>query len=242
MYEVTDVDAAAKQLHDELLQQMPEGAAHDAAVCPLCKEIDGGDVALEGGVQVSTFSKEELEAAVAEAVEPLNAKITELSATHEQAEIEAKIEEAKTPLQDEITELQAKLDAQVLETEAAKTEHTELVSLLETSEADRVAAEELASRRDERVALVKEVASFPEEHITANADRWASMDQAMFEAALEDWKLIGAKAPETKVDPKVPAETAMLGGGEKKAPADEGFAAVREVMNMSIRGFDPRTV
>lgn len=241
MHKIVDV-AALKTQHDELLRQMPEGANHVAEECPLCKGSIGDTTsASEGGV-MSTFTEEELAAKVAEAVAPLQAKITELSASHEQAEVEAKIAEAITPLNEQIVELQSKLDAQVLETEAAKTELAEMVGFLETAKADEEAAKELASKREERIALVKEVASFPEDHITANADRWASMDEEAFKASLDEWKLISAAkggSEGTTVTTQVPAETAMSGAA---AGGSDQKTNLREVMEMSIRGIDPRRV
>lgn len=234
------MDSALKLRHDELLTQIPEGAEHVAESCPLCNGSVGGDLAsLEGGV-MGTYTDEELAVKVSEAVAPLQTKIQELMDSHEQAELEAKVLEATTPLNEQIAELQSKLDAAVLEVEAAKTELAEMVSFMETAAAEAALATELAARRDERIAKVKEVASFPDEHIEANADRWAALDEEAFEAALADWKLISAKP--AKKDEKVPAETALSGASPETASTASDMGLIREVMNMTIRGIDPRRV
>ena len=229
------MNASLRAKHDELLKTMPEGASHNAEDCAIC-----GDDSLEG--DEVTYTDEELQArideAVAEATAPLTAKIEELETSEEEAAIKARITEATTDLTTKVEELQAQLDKAVLEAEAAKTELADTVSYLTSVEEEKAAEEEATRIREERLTLVKEVASFPEEHIAANIDRWASMDEEAFQAQVNDWKLITPKP----VDLKVPAETAMQGTAPPKQHADEGRQLMSEIFDMTVRGDDPRRV
>lgn len=234
--------ALLKQQHDELLEQVPAGAIHDVAECPLCNGSIGDDQALERG-EKSMYSEDELKAAVDGAVAPLQERIKELLTSTEQAELETKIAEAKTPLEEQIADLQGQLDAAVLETQAAKDELTNTVSYLETAKADEEAEVEFTRVREERITQVREAASFAEDYVEANADRWAHMDAESFDAALDEWKMISTKPSAVVVDPKVPAETAMRGAttaGDKAKP--EGMALMRQVLDGTLRGNDPRKV
>lgn len=235
--------ALLKQQHDELLQQVPAGAIHDVAECPLCNDSFGDDQALERG-EKSMYSEDELKVAVDGAVAPLQARITELLASTEQAELETKIAEAKTPLEEQVADLQGQLDAAVLETQTAKDELTNTLSYLESAKADEEAEVEFTRLREERITQVREAASFTEDYVEANADRWAHMDAESFDAALDEWKMISTKPSIAAqvIDPKVPAETAMRGAtvGEKAKP--EGMALMRQVLDGTLRGNDPRKV
>src|SRR5216117_3979472 len=114
-----------KILHDKMLSEKPDEAARDEASCPLCAMEDD----LEGGVM--TFTQEDLDAAVASAVAPLEEKITQLSASQEEVEVLNRISEATLPLKDEITKLQADLDVAVLEATTSKEALTTTVTYLE---------------------------------------------------------------------------------------------------------------
>lgn len=234
------VDAAALlNTHNELLQQMPAGATHSADECPLCNGSFVGDQASEGGV-MSTYTEEQLSTAITDAVAPLQARIRELEASQEQATFEVKVAEATEPLEVRISEMQAQLDASVLEAEAAKNEYTSLVTYLEGVKAQEDEKAVFEVTREQRLAQVRENASFPEAHIEANADRWARMDEELFLASLEDWKLISAKPPKELAG--VPTETAMQASSGSDNKPNEGMGLLKETFDMIIRGTDPRRV
>lgn len=234
--------AQLKQQHDELLAEIPAGVIHDIAECPLCNGSIGDDQALEGGVQ-SMYSEDDLKMAVDGAVAPLQARIAELMTSHEQAELESKIAEAKTPLEEQVVDLQGQLDAAVLEAQTAKDELANTLTYLETAKADAEAEAEIAQLRDARITQVREAASFTEEYVEANADRWARMDEESFDAALAEWAMISkpSTAP-VVVDPKIPAETAMRGTGGTQETKPEGMALLRDVNDGFLRGIDPRKI
>lgn len=181
-----------------------------------------------------TFTQDEFDAAVAEAVKPLQEELKTFKAQASQSEVETRIAEMESSLK----ELQSKLDAAVLEAEKAKQDKEDILA---KQEADRVAAEAataLAARRDERLAKVSAVATFPDEYLQSNADRFAAMSDEDFEAAIEDWKTIGAKKVETEEAVELPRQTAMVASRED----DKSSSAVRELFDMKLRGVDPRRV
>ena len=241
---VDAADITLKELHDDLLSRKPEGASHPAD-CPLCQS-SGGDEAMNiDGGEMATYSEEDLKSAIEEAVKPLQARITELETSHEAAELDSKIAEVKTPLETQIAELQSELDAAKVEAASARDELNNTVEYLTglASEAAEKAAFE--TLREERVAQIREVASFDDEYVSANADRWTRMDDEAFAAALEDWKLISAKsesASASKTKEEIPGETVMQTAAETASAKVTGMDALREIMDLSLRGADPRTV
>lgn len=242
-----------QETHDALIAHMPEGVVHDAESCPLCSSTpnDGVEVSnsaentidTEGGDIVSTYTKEELDAAIAEATKPLESELAELRSTKEAIEVEARIEELNTKHAAEIAELQAKVDSAVLEAEAAKTQYAELTEMLEAAEREAEVAALFAAVREERVAQVKEVASFPEDHIEARADGWAAMEQDAFDALVSDWKAIMTSNKEEASDEEaeIVAETAMTASHDGSDVVDVK-STMREVMGLHSRGIDPRQI
>lgn len=226
---------AIKELHDKLLTEKPDDAAHED--CPICASIDSD----EGGVMTTGFTQEDLDAAVAAAVKPLEDKITQFSASQEEVEIENRITEATTPLKEQIAQLQADLDVAVLEASASKDALTNTVAYLESVESEKAAEDAKAIVKAERIAKVKEVASFPESHIEASADRWAAMSDEDFEAQIESWRLIASEKIEVKTEEKIPEKTAMTASAEdEKKP--EGMERLRNFGDKVLSGFDPNRI
>lgn len=227
-----------KELHDRLMEQKPEGASHAEDECPFCGDADPKEAE---EVSVS-YTEDELKAkvdeAVASATKDLEAKVKELEEVRSASEVEAKLAEAKAEHETKVSEIQAQLDTAVLEAEKAKTEKEEIVAFLEAEGKKAEEAAALASRRDERLKQVAEVASFPQEYVEANADRWAGLDDEQFAALLEDYKAVGAKKEDGEEE--IPAGTsAMTASRESKGD--------KKVMAEVIRGFrtagvDPRTL
>src|SRR5688572_12599297 len=183
-----------KDLHDRLLELKPEGASHPED-CPFCKptNLETSEAHNhDNGGSVKTYTEDEVNNLLAQ-VADLEAKVKELDTVKTESLIEAKVAEVKAELDTQLSELQSKLDTAVLEAEAAKQEKEDILSYLNAVQEEEAAKAEVARIREERIAKVKEVASFPDSHIEANADRWASWSEEVFEASLEDWKAIGAK-------------------------------------------------
>ncbi len=199
----------------------------------------------EGGKHMAdkTYNEDELQAAVASAIAPLQAALAELQAKDNEAAHEAALETLKAEYDGQLEELQKSLDTAVLEGTASKTELAEVYAWLEGEKSAADKAAEVAARRDERLAKVKEFASFPEEYVTANADRWAGLDEETFEALLDDYKAVSKVAGEGSGDEGATdaalASTAMKAAAEKKTDA---VTDRRAVMSWSINGIDPRTI
>lgn len=223
-----------KEIHDQLLAEKPEDAQHDKATCPFCGESsDADDTGIQGGSEsVKTYTEDEYNSVLAQ-VSALEAKLSELEGAQHDSEVEAKIVEIKAA-KDENAELQSQLDTALLEAEAAKGERDKVLEYLTEVQAEADKAAEIAQRRDERIALVKEQTSFPESRIEERADAWAAMDEAAFAAALEDWKTIAPKS-----NGKIPdVSTALSSSRDDQAGTD----ALREVLGLRDRGIDARTI
>lgn len=132
------------------------------------------------------------------------------------------------------------------ELETVKASEAELQTKLDVAESARVAAEqaaekvtaefeefktgletlrEAASRKDDRLAKVKEVAAHLDDEFFADekrVERIVAMDDAQFEGYVEDLKVT---APTGTVTTVVPRETAMTGSPVVTAPAGTPSAA-----------------
>lgn len=236
-----------KAEHDRLLATKPEGLEHDAIECQFCE----AEVATETeatttakGGDMSTYTEDELQAAIAAAVAPVREELDSFKASQEAEEVEARIAAAKAEAEEARVEAETKLDTVTLERDEAVQAKADLEAYL-AEEARKVEeAAELAARRDERVAQVKEVASFSDEHVEASADRWTAMDDDAFAGLLEDWKAVKASKEEGgSTETKIPAGTAMTATrDEGGAGAVDAAAVRREVMGLRSQGIDTRTL
>lgn len=238
-----------KGLHDHLLEHQPERAAHDKGTCPFCAmgpdDANGRVIAHDatgGGTAVKTFTEDELKAAVdkavADATADLQTKLKSFEESATEAEIEAKLDAAKTELQTKVDELQTQLDAAVLEAKGEKDKREAIEAWL-TEEGEKAEhAKEIASRRDDRLAKVKEVANFPEEYLEKNADRFAAMSDEDFEARLEEYREIASKGEGSGI----PAKTALTAAREDTNGKGRKGTGVSEVFGLRFQGIDPRTL
>lgn len=193
-----------------------------------------------------TYTEEELRAqvdvAVGQAVGDLRTQLADLQASQEAAAIEdrirAAVEAAAAPLQAQVTELQSKLDAAVLEAATAVTR----AEAAEAAVAEAARATEVASRRDARLALVKDAApGFDEAYLAENAQRWAEMAEEDFAERLLEYAAISGG----KVDDGGPPSTSALqattgdsGGPGRPAPK----SAMANLAALRRQGIDVRTV
>lgn len=183
-----------------------------------------------------TYTEEEHKALL-DTVADLTAKVAELTTASTASETDAKIAAAKAELEAQIAELQTKLDAATLEAQAAKEDRDSTVSYLESEAAAAEAAAAITARKDERIAKVKEAASFPDEYLEENADRFAAMSDEEFEKALADWAVIAPKKAGS-TDTKIPATTAMTAS----ATTTGTESVLSEVMDLRFKGVDVRTI
>lgn len=222
------------RLHDQLLEAMPEGATHDRETCDLCSATDNG----KGGTHVKTYTEEELQVALDESNAELTTRLQELESAARASEVESKVEAAKAEVEAEIAELRTKLDTAVLEAQAAKAELESVKTYLAEAADLAVLDAEIAARRDERLAKVKEVASFPEDYLEANADRFAAMSDEDFEGKIAEWAMLSPKVPTGEI----PAKTALTGSREVASSNDKGNSLVKSVFRDILGGLDPRTL
>lgn len=139
-----------------------------------------------------TYTQEELEAAVATAVEAatksLSDEVADLRTDQEQAAVEARIAEVRTELQAALEAAEAAKEQAEAEATEAREAHEGLVSYLTGEVEAAEAAAALAAKADERVAVVKEIATYTDEYLETRATRWAEMADEDFDAFVEDLK------------------------------------------------------
>lgn len=145
--------------------------------------------------------------AVADAVEPLTSQLAERDTKI--TDLELKLEERDTsdavtkavadavePLNARIATLETELTDATTAKDAAESEAKALTDWF----TDLASTESAKTRRTDRVAAVKETGIWPEsafdESVEENKDRiesWASMDDAVFDALIEGWKIAGPR-------------------------------------------------
>lgn len=250
------MSTALKAYHDQLLADQPDGANHDPAGCPLCAldaAHQGGTTADDqpkGGSGVSTFTQEQLDAAVAKAVAeatgPLQTKLDELtSQSAEQAQQDA-IDAAVAEKVAELAELQTKFDAATLEAATEKKAREDLEAFLaaEQTKADEKAAAD--ARKDARIEEIKTAElPFTDEWIEENADRLAAMNDEDWAARLVEWKTLAKKDDDGTIPTKTSLQATREGDGSAGGgKPNKGFAisggALQELR--ASRAMDPRTL
>lgn len=226
---------ALKEAHDELLSTKPEKAYHDISKCVFCQETasSGEQEIAPKEVNVSTYTEEEvqakIDAAVQTAVAGLQAKIDGFEVSSAQAEFDSKLAEIETANTATVNELKGQIDTLTLELEAAAKQNTDVEAYLAEVASQQELEAETARLRDERLAVVKEVASFPEAYVEGNADRWASMAAEDFESLVNDWKAIGHKVENSNTE--IPTATAAIA-----ARTEGGKSRSQEAFDLALTG------
>jgi hypothetical protein len=234
-----EVTRRLKALHDQLVADAPD--KHDAASCAHCTPTpqEGASVTLK------TYTEDEVRgqvaAAVDQAVGDLRTQLADLRSSQEQAAIEARIAEAVaeavTPLSAQVTDLQTQLDAATLEAANEKARADGLQAAVEKAATDA----EIASRKDDRLAKVKEAApGFKEEYLTANAERWAAMEEAEFASRLEEYRAASTGVPAGDALPTTSALQATTGDQGRAGAGPK--SAVHALGQMRRNGVDVRTI
>lgn len=197
-----------KEEHDELLANKPDSMSDEDYAsfmeehkesCPFCNE-NANEEPTEGGDMDKQFTQEELDAAVEAAVAPIKTELESLKDSAEQSEVDARVAEAKAEGDTKVAEIQEQLDAAVLNAETVKTELDDLKAYLESEKEAAELAELFEARKAERKAQIEEVASFPEDYLTANLDRWCEKDDEEFAQLIEDWKVTAKKEDDSESD------------------------------------------
>lgn len=230
-----------KERHDQHLAQMPEGAVHDTDGCSICNPDLSVDENSTGGGDMKTYTEEEFNAAVAEAVAPLKAaaeaKVTEL-----QSELDGlKASQAATEAEGRVAELQVELDKAEIRVADATKKYDDLVAFLEGERAAAAEAAEQAARSEARAEVLKASTPLADEKVAEIVDRFIAMDDEAFSAIVEDYKAVSAAAPageQASEKEEIPAETAMSNVRDEQA-TEKGFGSVFSARN---HGVDVRSI
>lgn len=246
-HEELSVDTAvAVKLHDDLLATKPEGARHDADICPFCVEkahsstasrippgSAGPDVSdktentsTEGGTNptMSDISKETHEALLTKAVNDA-VKATEAALatkTTEAAEATKRVQELETAnsdLKSDNDRLNKELDSAQVQLTSATEKATQLEQAAKQAEEDAKLAEIASKRADQ----VKNLKLFPDEYVSEKASKWAAFDEASWSDQLEEWKQL--KPASTEVSATTETASAMTGTSEDLTKAGQQDAA-----------------
>jgi DNA repair exonuclease SbcCD ATPase subunit len=229
-----------KELHDKWLAEKPEGAEHDAEGCPHCNpNLSLDDDNSTGGGDMKTFTEDEFNTAVQEAVATASAdaeaKVADLEAQIQALKDEADEAEAKT----EIEKLQAELDKAEIRVSDAEKRYNDLVAYLEAEETAKAEAAELEARREARRAAVKDQTSMSDERIEDRLDAFVAMSDEEFDSYIEDLKVSTAASHEGDANPAIPRETAMSNVREQ-SNGNKSVAA--DVFGARNAGVDVRTL
>lgn len=233
-------------LHDSLLANLPEGATHEAESCPFCNPE--GAVAAStntdgtpkgGDMSDTTYTQEDLDSAVAEAVAtatgPLAEELADLKAAASEEQINTRIAEVRAELQAQVDQATAESTTAAAEAAQAKEAHDNLVTYLEALKAEAEAQEEQARVKTERLDKIKEVASFKDEYVEANAERWAAMDEDAFSAMVEALESAKPDAPAAPTSSLLANATAMTASSDTPTRTEAG-SAIGEVFDLVVAG------
>lgn len=223
----TEMSRSLKALHDRLLDEKPEGAVHETESCPFCAMEESAD----GGTDM-TYTEEDLKAKVDEAVkaavEERDARIAELSAAQQTSETAKAVADAVQAKDEEIAALRGDLDKAVLEAANAKADRDAVVAWLEGEKTAAEQAALISARKDTRLAKLKEVAQFPDDYLTQNAERFAAMSDEEFDSRCAEYAALSGKSANGEVPSTLPGLKAGLEG-----PSGSRSSAVKELLALS---------
>jgi len=187
---------------------------------------------------VDTYTAEDLQAAVASATAGLTARIAAMETAATESEIGARLAAIKAEAEAQIAEVRTQLDTAVLEAGQAKGELVAFRDGLTAIAEAEAATAAIAARKESRLARVKEVASFPDEYLTSNADRFAAMSDEDFEERVAEWASLSSKSAALG---GIPKQTALVAARE--ITDNSGRGAMREFMrDFRLQHIDPRSL
>lgn len=205
----------ARELHDQLLEGMPEGARHDADICSFCVDkaaqeapVPSGPEAIkepegtEGGTtkamaddtKQDVLSKETHEALLEKALK--DATSATESALERKTQEAAELTEKVTALESKVEELtadNARLNTELDEAQIKVKAATDEAEALKSEKAEREAEAAKAEIASKRADQVKALGIFPDEFVTEKASRWAELADADWAERVEEWS---ARKPE----------------------------------------------
>ena len=195
-----------------------------------------------------TYTEDDLKAAVAEALAPVQAELDQLRLKDKASETDAAIEQVKAEYTSTIEDLQRQLDEEAIKAESARNELANVVSYLEAEVNADAERAEFEARRAARIEAVNEVAEFPEDRLEASADRWAKMSDEEFASLLEDFAAAAAPSKkgkkmdeqDEKDKDKAGLESTGFKPSETASLSDKSLR--REVLGFRNAGIDPTRI
>lgn len=146
-------------------------------------------------------------------------------AEHEAIVVDAvrrEVATATASLEEQLAEANKRIDVLEAERAAADKARADAEEAMEELKEETERREEIASRRDSRVAIVRELAggTFGDEYFTeSRIQRWAEMADEAFESLLDD--LADTALATVGADPEKAAELATKTGAERRAAVAE---------------------
>jgi len=161
------------------------------------------------------------------------------------AETEDAVATAKAEYEVKVAELQSQIDTIVLEKEAAVSGLADFKAEAEAAVTAAAEATERAAKKTERIEKAKEL-SFPEDYITANADRWAALTDEVWDEHLAEWAVLAPASVNTAIPTKT-ALGALTAARETSATRPSNKTTqhrglMHEVLSGMQLGFDPRSI
>lgn len=200
------MNVTGKDLHDFLLREGGDFKSHNPEQCVHC----AAKASWEGKyVAEKILDQDQHDQLVAAAVEKA-------------------VAEARAEADKEILRLTTELDN--FKDQLEKSEQR--IEELDTEIARRDDEARLRELADERAKKIKEVANFSDEQIESRKDGWAKLDEAQFEAVLEDFKTVVAQAKEVAQESTKP-ETSFSGTRETAGEDGSEFKALRRLLQVN---------
>ncbi len=212
-----------------LLEVRPAGASHpaDCALCAIKEDT------------VTTFTQDQLDAAVAQAVEAatadLKTRLGQYEAGEQEAAIATAVEAATAESATQIADLTAKLEEAATARAAAEAE----IARRDEEAATKAAQDALTARRDERTSAVKELKVFTDAEIDTFAEGWAALEDAAWEGKLAELTVLKDRVKGEPAAPPPPptGPTGALTAAEDTGGSDE-VSPARKVLNLRGAGVD----
>lgn len=233
------MDELKIELHDKQYASMPEGASHDESQCAICifKNENANELEPDGrGDMEKDFTKDEVDAAVKEALTPLQAENDRLKAELADSALQARTEEIQTEADAKVADAEAQRDLAEAAEASARAELDELKTFLEQVAADEAETARIESVKAERADRVKSATNFSDEKIEERIGDWAKLSDEDFDARLTEWAELTAsvktvETPAADVASAAPVITSVRPDTSNAEPSVVGIRKYRDLAN-----------
>lgn len=235
-----------KEMHDNLITNKPgdmSQAEFDELLkahkedCPFCNDdITTRPEERGDNVGDNNFTQDEVDAAVEAAVAPVQAELDNINKFLAESQVDDRVAEAMAAGDERVAEVQAELDKAVAAKGAAEKQLEETLQFFAELQELAELNELYEARKSERKAHIAEAASFSDEYIEQNIDRWAALIDEDFEATVADWKAIPSKAEVTDDKDESLRSTAMQ--NVRPSGATSASSDLEDVLAAGKHGFN----